>query len=86
MTQTMEATVSAWGKSTAVRIPSFIVKRSGLHIGQTVRITNTDDGAITIRAVRERPNLAEMLSRVTPENLPDEADISWGKPVGSEVW
>ena len=84
--QTMKATVSAWGKSTAVRIPSSLVKRSGLLIGQSVRLESTDDGAITIRAVRERPNLAEMLSRVTPENLPDEADISWGKPVGTEVW
>jgi antitoxin MazE len=84
--KTLEATVSAWGKSTAVRIPSTLVRRSGISVGQTVKLESTADGVITIRAVRERPNLAEMLSRVTPENLPDEADISWGKPVGTEVW
>jgi antitoxin component of MazEF toxin-antitoxin module len=84
--KTIEATVSAWGKSTAVRIPATLVKRSGLSIGQSVRMESTEDGVITIRAVRERPNLAEMLARVTKDNLPDEADISWGKPVGTEVW
>jgi antitoxin component of MazEF toxin-antitoxin module len=84
--KTLEATVSAWGKSTAVRIPSTLVKRSGISVGQTVKLESTADGVITIRAVRERPNLAEMLSRVTPANMPDEVDISWGKPVGTEVW
>ena len=84
--KTLEATVSAWGKSTAVRIPSTLVRRSGISVGQTVKLESTADGVITIRAVRERPNLAEMLARVTPANMPDEADISWGKPVGTEVW
>lgn len=84
--KTLEATVSAWGKSTAVRIPSALVKRAGIRVGQTVKLESTAEGVITISAVRERPNLAEMLSRVTPENLPDEADISWGRPVGTEVW
>jgi antitoxin MazE len=84
--QTLEATVSAWGKSTAIRIPAALVKRSGIHVGQTVKLDSSADGVITIRAVRERPNLAEMLARVTPDNLPDEIDHSWGKPVGSEAW
>lgn len=84
--KTLEATVSTWGKSTAIRIPSTLVKLSGIRVGQTVKLESTAEGVITIRAVRERPNLAEMLSRVTPANLPDEADISWGKPVGTEVW
>jgi antitoxin MazE len=84
--KTIESTVSAWGKSTAVRIPATLVKRSGLSVGQSVRMESTEEGVITIRVVRERPNLAAMLARVTKDNLPDEADISWGKPVGTEVW
>jgi len=27
-----------------------------------------------------------LIEKITPENLPDEADIDWGKPRGSEVW
>jgi hypothetical protein len=33
-----------------------------------------------------RSALERILARVTPENLPDEADINWGPPVGSELW
>jgi antitoxin component of MazEF toxin-antitoxin module len=82
----LEATVSAWGKSTAVRIPSALVKRSGISVGQTVRLESTGDGVITIRAVRERPNLEALLDRVTSDNMPDEADVTWGRPVGTEAW
>ena len=27
-----------------------------------------------------------LIEKITPENLPDEADIDWGKPRGSEIW
>lgn len=30
--------------------------------------------------------LDDLLACVTPENLPDPADISWSQPVGREVW
>lgn len=84
--QAQQATVSLWGKSTAIRIPSAIVKKSALKIGQSVRIENATDGSITIRPVLEKPNLDDLLAAVTAENMPDEADVSWGKPVGSEAW
>ncbi len=84
--QTHEATVSLWGKSTALRIPSALVKSSGLRVGQTVRFKSGADGSITMYPVIDRPNLEALLALVTPANLPDEADISWGKPRGSEAW
>ncbi len=84
--QVMEATLSVWGKSTALRIPTALVKQSGLKIGQTVRFENGADGSIVIRPVLERPNLQDLLAQVTPGNMPDEADTSWGKPQGTEAW
>ena len=48
-----------------------------LRIGQTVRLESGSDGSITIRPVLERPNLEALLAQVTPENLPDDADVSW---------
>lgn len=84
--QVMEATLSIWGKSTALRIPTALVKQSGLKVGQTVRFENGADGSIVIRPVLERPNLQDLLAQVTPENMPDEADTSWGKPLGTEAW
>ena len=84
--QLLEATISSWGKSTALRIPSALAKASGLRIGQTVRLESGADGSITIRPVLERPDLDALLAQVTPENLPDEAQVAWGKPAGSEAW
>ena len=63
-----------------------LVKKAGLKVGQTVPFEEGDDGSITIRPVLECPNLDILLSQVTLENHPDEADIAWGKPQGSEVW
>ena len=63
-----------------------LVKKAGLKIGQTVRFEDGADGSIILRPVLERPNLTDLLAQVTPENLPDEADISWGKPKGTEAW
>jgi antitoxin MazE len=82
----LEATISAWGKSTALRIPAPLVKQSGLKIGQSVRFEHNADGSIIIRPVPQRPDLDALLAQVTPENTPDDADISWGKPQGSEAW
>lgn len=84
--QTVEATLSAWGNSTAVRIPAVLVQSAQLMVGQTIRFTATDDGAIVLRPVRERPNLDTLLAQVSPDNLPTEADTEWGAPVGTEVW
>ena len=84
--QMLESTISIWGKSTALRIPAALVKSSGLRVGQTVRLKHSEDGSITIYPVIERPNLDALLARVTPENMPDEADVTWGKPSGAEVW
>jgi antitoxin MazE len=84
--QVQEATVSLWGKSTAIRIPAAIVKNSALRIGQSVQVENASDGSITIRPVVARPKLETLLAGVTRDNMPDETDISWGKPMGTEVW
>jgi antitoxin MazE len=84
--QNLEATLSSWGKSTALRIPMPLVKKVGLKIGQTVRFEDGADGSIILRPILARHNLADLLAQVTPENLPDEADVSWGKPRGTEAW
>jgi antitoxin component of MazEF toxin-antitoxin module len=81
-----QATISTWGKSTAVRIPAALVKASGLRIGQTVQFEPLAGGGITLRPVRERLDLDALLAAVTAANLPDEAEVTWGKPAGTEAW
>lgn len=81
-----QATISTWGKSTAVRIPAELVKAAGLRIGQTVQFEQLPGGGITLRPLRQRLDLDALLQGVTAENLPDEADTNWGKPAGTEAW
>ncbi len=84
--QAFETKISSWGKSSAIRIPSALLKRSGLSLGQAVRLDDVGDGVITIHPILERPKLEDLLDQVTAKNLPDAKDVAWGKPVGSEVW
>ncbi len=47
---------------------------------------STDAGAIIVHPVLHRPKLDELLDKITPNNLPEMADIEWGQPKGSEEW
>ena len=53
-------------------------------ICQTSHSEGGTEGNIIMPPVLARLKLADLLARVTPENLPDDADVSWGKPRGSE--
>ena len=45
----MELQVAKWGNSLALRIPSEVVRRLGLHEGATVDAQLTVDGTLSIR-------------------------------------
>jgi len=45
----MDLQVAKWGNSLALRIPSEIVRRLGLHEGATVEAQITVDGSLSIR-------------------------------------
>jgi len=45
----MDLKVAKWGNSLALRIPSEIVRRLGLHDGATVEAQITVDGSLSIR-------------------------------------
>jgi antitoxin component of MazEF toxin-antitoxin module len=54
-----------------------LVKKAGIEAGQTAEFALSENGIITLRVIKSRPNLETLLSKVTPENLPDETDINW---------
>ena len=68
----MGTTISRWGNSLAVRLPKAVVAALGLAEGDDVAVT-AEGGAIVMRPISEI-DLAALLSRVTPENLPDRDD------------
>ena len=73
--------VAKWGSSLAVRIPKPIAEQWGVREGSAVEIVSRGDEVVLSK--REY-SLAEMMGRVTPDNLHSEFDT--GPPMGNEAW
>jgi antitoxin component of MazEF toxin-antitoxin module len=86
MQTTLKATLSTWGKSVAIRIPAELVRSNGWQAGQTLGFHPAANGGLLLKPLPKKLNLDELLAQVTDDNLPDETDVHWGAPRGSEVW
>ncbi len=75
----MRTRVRKWGNSLGVRIPSVVAADARLVEGAEVEVT-VRDGQLVIVPVL---SLAELVSRITPANLPDLPDDA---PRGAELW
>lgn len=79
----MRAVVRKWGNSASIRIPATVLKAVRVEIGDPVDIRE-ERGRIVVEPLRRASyDLAELLKRITPDNLHDEADF--GGPVGKET-
>lgn len=78
----MRIQLKRWGNSLGMRIPKGIADAAGLKADDAVCIDASQDGFI-VKKARRKYTLAELLSRVTPENRHDEVDL--GGPVGKEL-
>ena len=79
----MNTSVQKWGNSLGVRIPNILVKELQISDGTPIEMKKTGNG-ILIQPIQPKKKLKSMLKLVTDENRPEE--ISFGKPVGKEVW
>ncbi|MDB5540126.1 MAG: transcriptional regulator/antitoxin, MazE [Devosia sp.] len=79
----MQTTISRWGNSLALRLPSHVTKEARLVEGVCVDV-EIDDGSIRITPTRKRFKLAELIVGHTARNQTGEVD--WGKPEGEEIW
>lgn len=77
----MQARVSKWGNSLAIRLPQAAVKSLRVHEGEQVELAIKGD-RLEIRAARPRFRLADLLSEITPDNQPEAMDFP---PVGEEA-
>lgn len=81
----MKTQVQKWGNSLALRIPKGVAEELGLTQGGSVDV-RVQGGALVVTPTRPKYTLAELLDRMTPENMPHDADLDWGEPVGQEEW
>lgn len=80
----MKAVVKKWGNSASVRIPAAVMQAARLDLDDAVDVRE-EAGRIVIEPVRRKEyDLEELVNRITPGNLHEEADF--GAPVGREVW
>ena len=77
----MQARVSKWGNSLAIRLPQAAIKSLRVHEGEQVELTIKDD-RLEIRAARPRYRLDNLIREITPENQPEAMDFP---PVGEET-
>jgi antitoxin MazE len=81
----MQVLLKRWGNSTAVRLPSKVMEEACLRLDQAVNV-RAEGGRIVIEPVRRTSfTLEELVAGITPENLPDRADIDTGAPIGREM-
>jgi antitoxin MazE len=84
----MTATISKWGNSVGIRIPSSTLKSAGLSLGDQVNAEVQPDRSILLRAV-ERPrakiDINALIAKITPESLPNFEELD-SAPVGKEIW
>jgi antitoxin MazE len=76
----MQATISKWGNSLALRLPRHLTDRVNLTEGTAVDF-EVEDGMIKIVPTRKKFKLSELL-----EGEPKSAEFDWGKPSGDETW
>ncbi|MEK7066459.1 MAG: AbrB/MazE/SpoVT family DNA-binding domain-containing protein [Patescibacteria group bacterium] len=80
----MTTKVQRWGNSLAVRLPRDIAMGLNLEAGSSVAISLRAKNIFITPAVKKELSLSELLRDIKPENIHKE--ISFGKPVGREVW
>jgi antitoxin MazE len=79
----MKTVVKKWGNSASVRIPAAIMQAAHLDLDEAVDVREESGRIVIEPAQRKEYDLTELVNRITPENLHDEADF--GKPVGKEA-
>jgi len=80
----MKATIQKWGNSLALRIPKTVAAELGLEQRSLVELSMTRGTLVLKPAKRVRPALADLLDKITTENIHAEADL--GPPQGRESW
>ena len=79
----MRAQMLKWGNSLAVRIPKSIAEEADLNEGDQLEIALAPGGGVELQRVGKLPSLAQLVSRITPENRYSE--VSAARSKGREI-
>lgn len=79
----MVTSVQRWGNSLAIRIPKAFAAQAQLDENTTVEIS-IEGERITIVPARREWKLADLVRKVSPDNL--HREVKWGGRTGRESW
>ncbi len=79
----MQARVSKWGNSLAIRLPKAAAASLRVKEGEAIELTIEDD-AVVLRAARPRFSIEELVSQMGPGTEPESLD-DLSQPVGEEL-
>ena len=80
----MQAKVSKWGNSLAIRLPKAAAASLKVQEGQSVNLTIEGD-AVVIRSGQPRYSIEELVAEMRPGNEPEALDDVKAPPVGREL-
>jgi antitoxin MazE len=82
----MQATISKWGNSLALRLPRHVTDQVRLEDGATVEL-QVDGCSIRITPTRKKFKLSELLANEPKrQDAGQSRETDWGDPKGEEVW
>ncbi len=76
----MASKLCVWGNSLGVRLPKYVVERTGVHPGDYLFITVNDAGEIVIRPVKPRdvhPGYAQVGTKGTTKTVLPIVEEKW---------
>lgn len=74
--------VQKWGNSLGVRIPSEVIKRTGIHSGDEV-FCEVENDVILIRKKKKKISLDSLLNEISDDNIHEE--VQTGHALGREL-
>lgn len=78
----MTTTVQKWGNSQGIRLSKEILANADINCGDKVDIYVADD-VITIRKIKAK-KIDLLFENYNGDYVPTE--LSWGEPIGGELW
>jgi antitoxin MazE len=82
MPKAITATVTKWGNSLALRIPSALARQIDVREGRSVDLKVRGDSLVVTPVSAPHYDLEELVKGITEENRHEETD--WGPAVGPE--
>lgn len=85
----MTVTVSKWGNSSGIRIPTIVLNSLNIKIGDELSFEIENERVIFTKEKTTRQLFEEFYGKpydtITAEDIGDARELDWGEDVGGEI-